>query len=70
MTRKCHDHTLQTNPRHCEEEAKHDIQKTTNVKQPALSHPAEWLQKIERTQNTAQQNKGLIQKKHKQLEQH
>ena len=44
MTRKYHNHKLQTYTRHRDEEAKiakpHDINKTIKVKQQALSSPA------------------------------
>ena len=38
MIRKYHNHTLQTNPWHREEELQ-DTRKTNKVKQPALSLP-------------------------------
>ena len=38
-----HNHTLQTNPQHREEDPQNTIWKTNEVKQPALSSPR-WLQ--------------------------
>ena len=50
MTRKCHNHTLQTNPRHCEEEAKND---KTSYKSKATNYifPSVMITKLERTQS-------------------
>ena len=82
MNRKCHNHTLKTNPRHRGEEAKTDNSRMTQVKQPSLSptlslslslslslFPSGMIAKLEKTQSTAQQNKDLLQKQHKQWEQ-
>ena len=49
MIRKCHKHTLKTNPRHHEEETQNtnsaqDTRKTTKAKQPALFASSRWLQ--------------------------
>ena len=66
MARKYHNHTLQTNPLHREEETR-----STNspmalkaiFKQPSLSlYPSEMIAKLEMTLSTAQQNKDQIQK--------
>ena len=61
MIRKYHNHALQTNPRHREEEP-HNNYKTTGrqIKQSnrlSLSHQDDWqFAKLERTQSNAQQN--------------
>ena len=62
MIRKHHNHTLQTNPRHREEELQ-DTRKTNKVKPPArslfpssLSLPIKMIAKLERAQSNVQQN--------------
>ena len=57
MTRKCHNHTLQTNPRHREEESQ-----STNSKAISSLFPREIIAKLGRTLNTTQQNKYQTQK--------
>ena len=44
MIRKCHNHTLQTIPRHREEEQQNTNRNKTwsNIKQLALSSPSKW----------------------------
>ena len=68
MARKYHNHTLQTNPLHREEET-HSTNSHMTLKaifkQPSLSlslFPSEMIAKLEMTLSTAQQNKDQIQK--------
>ena len=50
MPRKCHTHTLQTNPQPSE------TKKTIKVKQQAISSPVEVNANLDITPSTAQQN--------------
>ena len=71
MARKYHNHTLQTNPLHREEErhsTNSPITLSSFFKQPSLSlslFPNEMIAKLEMTLSTAQQNKDQMQKKKK-----
>ena len=68
MARKYHNHTLQTNPLHREEEThstNSPITLNTFFKQPVFKlslFPSEMTAKLEMTLSTAQQNKDQIQK--------
>ena len=49
MIRKYHNHKLQTNPRHCDQEPQNTNSRKTperkiKAKQPALSSSSKWLQ--------------------------
>ena len=66
MARKYHNHTMQTNPLHSEEET-HITNSPMTLKaifkQPSLSlFPSEMIAKLEMTLSTAQQNKDQKQK--------
>ena len=58
MTRKCHNHILQTNPQHSEEETQNtncDMTRKGNLsKATSFFFPNEMIAKLERTLSTAQ----------------
>ena len=60
MTRKCHNHTLQTKPRHREEETQSSNSRLTSKDNKRIAtrplFPSEVIAKLETTQSTAQQN--------------
>ena len=70
MTRKCHNHAQQTNPKHCEDEAKNkNSHVTIKAMQPGLYlFPSEMIAKLERIQSTTKGKKGPNTKTQKQWE--
>ena len=69
MGRKYHKHTLQTNPRHREEETQntnsHMTSKSNKSKATSFVFPCEMIVKLETKISTAQQNKDHTQNLHK-----
>ena len=65
MTRKCHNHILQTKPWHREEESKNDNNdmtfRTQTCKATSFLFPSGMITKLEKTQSTATQSKDLTQ---------
>ena len=73
MIRKCHKHILQTSNWHREEESKNGKSdmtfKTLQSKATISLFLSNMIAKLERTQSTAKQNKGIRLNPHKQWEQ-